>query len=249
MIYAEPVYDLDTLAKVNLHIHTHYSHCAKREMLVPDIIRAAEKAGLTAIALTDHFNDADSDEAYMEQIDTLKNEAAGTGTDLKILFGFELSAYGIGKYREKIETNRALDYRLYSCNHFQQAYWEHPEDRSPRGYAEFSLAIVNALLGSGRADCVAHPLIGKYIKCFADRTEVSRAYKDSEIGDMAARARSRGVALELNTGAVLGDPALARRLWNLGREAGATFHFGTDAHSLDKIDTKTRIDEIKKILS
>jgi histidinol phosphatase-like PHP family hydrolase len=77
---------------------------------------------------------------------------------------------------------------------------------------------------------------------------VTRAYTDSEIGDMAALARKHGVALEINSGAVLGDPALARRVWNLGKEAGATFHFGTDAHSLDRIDTKTKLGKIKRIL-
>jgi len=248
MIYSEPIYDLDELARANLHIHTHYSHCAKREMLVPDIIRAAEGSGLSMIALTDHYNEDNFGDEYLGQLSVLRREAAGTGSGLKILFGFELSAYGIGKRREKDATNAALDYRLYSCNHFQQSYWEHPEDRSPRGYAVFSLAVTNSLICSGKADCVAHPLIGKYIKCFDDRTEVTRAYRDSEIGDTAALAKAHGVALEINSGAVLGDPALARRIWNLGREAGATFHFGTDAHSLDRVNTKTRLSEIKSIL-
>jgi histidinol phosphatase-like PHP family hydrolase len=247
MIYAEPVYDLDELARFNLHVHTHFSNCGKPEMVIPAIISKAEEAGLEMIALTDHYNDYDFDKAYLRQIEILKNYAAETKTKLKILYGSELSAYAPGKQLEGLETNRALDYRLYSCNHYHMPFWEHPEEKTARAYAEFSMRIISTLAVKGRAECIAHPLIGRFVHCCDDKTEVTRAIKDGELFDLSALLRDNRVAWEINAGAVLSDPVFARRLWNIGKAAGTTFHFGTDAHRLDA-NTKTHLGEIKKIL-
>ena len=46
MFLHEATYDLDELARFNLHCHTHYSNCAKREMTVENIIKEAERCGL-----------------------------------------------------------------------------------------------------------------------------------------------------------------------------------------------------------
>ncbi len=43
----EKTYDLDALARMNLHVHTAFSHCADRAMTLPAIVSEAEKAGLT----------------------------------------------------------------------------------------------------------------------------------------------------------------------------------------------------------
>jgi histidinol phosphatase-like PHP family hydrolase len=248
MIYEEPVYDLDELARCNLHVHTHYSGCAKPEMVIPAIIKKAEEAGLSMIALTDHYNFFDFDKDYLRQIEVLKNYAAWSKTGLKVLYSSELSAYAPGKQLESFETNRALDYRLYSCNHYHLSFWGHPEEKTARGYAVYSMQIISELAVSGRADCIAHPLIGRFVKCCDDGTEVTRAITDEELFDLSVLLRENHVAWEINVGAFLGDPAFGRRLWHIGKEAGTTFHFGTDAHRLDAIDTKTHLGELKKIL-
>ena len=54
MFIHDKTYDIDELAKYNTHIHTHFSRCAKPEMIVADIVKAADAAGLEIIALTDH---------------------------------------------------------------------------------------------------------------------------------------------------------------------------------------------------
>jgi HisJ family histidinol phosphate phosphatase len=248
-IYPQPIYDLDELARYNLHIHTAFSACAQPEMTAKAIVKTAEKAGLVQIALTDHYDHFDRDKDYLAQMDALKAACAEMHPKIKVLFGFELSCYGVGKFLEKDETNQALDYRLVSCNHYDRPWWDKPEDKSPRGCAVHTMRIVKSALESKRYDCVAHPLIGRFCRHLEDRTEVTKAMTDNELDEICELAAKTETALELNTGAVRGDPALFHRLWNLGREVGTIFHYGTDAHSLGYIDTGRYLPEIKKILA
>ncbi len=248
MIYKEPIYDLDELARYNLHVHTHYSGCGKPEMVIPAIIKAAEEAELEMIALTDHYNDENFDKAYLRQITILKNYLEHTPTKVKVLFGSELSAYGIGKTLESAETAQALDYRLYSANHFHLDFWGHPEEKTARGYALYSMELIRSLVDLGRAECVAHPLIGRFVRSVEDRQEVTRAIKDNELGELSEHMRDGNVAWEINVGAILGDPEFGRRLWHIGKETGAKFHFGTDAHRLVNIDTRTHLEDLKRVL-
>ena len=53
-IYETPVYDLDELARYNLHIHTAFSRCARADMLIDAIAAQAVADGIEMIALTDH---------------------------------------------------------------------------------------------------------------------------------------------------------------------------------------------------
>ena len=105
--------------------------------------------------------------------------------------------------------------------------------------------LVKSAMESRRFDCIAHPLIGRFVKHIEDRTEVSRAMTDNELGEIyeLSPKRKRG---KLTSGST-SDGAF-RRLWNLGREAGTTFHFGTDAHRLVNIDTRTHLADIQKIV-
>lgn len=246
-IYDYPVYDLDVLWRCNLHIHTAFSRCAKPEMTVVNILRTAYEAGLSTIALTDHFNYADY--PAISNISVLREQVRHHNPGIRVLYGAELSACGQGVFLDSLDVNRALDYRLYSCNHYHLDFWEHPALRTPRGYALHALNVLDALIDSGRADCIAHPFIGRFVRCFEDRTLVTQAITDAELGDILSYGTSHGVAWEVNLGAMLADPAFARRYWNLGRETGAFFHFGSDAHRLCEIAPMDGIEKLKRLLA
>ncbi len=247
MFFHEKTYDLDELAKMNLHTHSTFSTCAAREMILKDMVKAAEQAGLEAIAITDHNYIYKKNATAAQRLELLE-QLAETGTKIKVLIGAELSSYDIGKFADDIETDNALDYRLYATNHYHQDYWVHPEDKSPRGYCRHMLAIMDKVIESGRADCLAHPFMAKYITECGDFHNVTAAFTDNEIGDIMIRGYERGVAWELNVPAILGDPVFFRRYFNIGREAGVIFNFGTDAHKLKNIDTFQFLPELKKIL-
>lgn len=248
MYLHEPIYDLDILAQKNLHLHTIFSGCAKPGMTIENILNAVRKTDLKVIALTDHFNDNLSSEDYLEHVRFMRTEIAKQDVGFEVLVGAELSAYAPGKSLENDAVRDALDYKLFSCNHYHLDYWGQPENKTARGYVEYSSAVVSSLIQSGKADCIAHPLIGRFINAFEDKTTVTREMSDSELGSLLELSKAHEVAWELNTGAILGDPDFAGRLWNLGREVGVVFNYGTDGHRLTDIDTATHLPEVKKVL-
>ncbi|NLP48962.1 MAG: PHP domain-containing protein [Clostridiales bacterium] len=249
MIFQEPLYDLDELARYNLHVHTVFSLCAKAPALLFAILKAAQAARLKGIALTDHFNDDISSEQYMEHIRLLKQEAERFNTsELKVYYGAELSAYEPGKSLESESLRQSLDYRLYTVNHFHLNFWGHPKENTPAAYALYMLDIMRSFILTKKAHCFAHPFIGRFIHQFEDQTLVTKALSDNQLGDIFCLAKKNGVAWEINSGAIIGDPEFARRYWNLGRECGVTFHYGTDAHHPDNVDTAKTLPLVKKIL-
>lgn len=247
MYIQEPTYDLKELIRSNLHIHTTFSPCAKPEMIARDIVETAVKDGIQVIAFTDHYNSTEFDIVGLNR--ELKKQVEAYGTDLQVLYASELSAYGVGKFLDDLEVNRALDYRLYSYNHYHLDYWEHPEDKSARGYVEHGIHVLESLFATDRADCIAHPFFGRFIRCLDDRTQVTREMTDQELGDILQKGRDSRVAWELNVPALLSDPEFARRYWNIGRELGVVFHLGTDAHKLESVPTSQFLDRLQQILN
>lgn len=248
MLLLQPCYDLDCLARKNLHIHTCFSSCGKPEMNTVDILAHARAYGLDEIALTDHYNDDIDANRFLARIEYLRQSVFKTQGSLKVHIGSELSCYAPGKTLEPQRVRDALDFRLYSCNHYHLNFWGQPEDISPRGYALHSIATVGSLIESGKAHCIAHPFIGRFIKAHPDRNAVTREIRDNELGELLERSALMGCAWEINAGAVLSDPGFARRFWHLGKEASTVFTFGTDAHRLCDIDPSPRLPELKKIL-
>jgi histidinol phosphatase-like PHP family hydrolase len=247
LLYHEKTYDLSELARYNLHIHTTFSSCAKPEMELCRILQYAEKSNIKTIAITDHFNSRNFN--ILANNNELKRQASSCHTNVKVLYGAELSAYGVNKYLDSLEINQELDYRLYSYNHYHLDFWEHPLDRTPRGYVNHGIEVLKHLIISGRADCIAHPFIGRFIKISDDKTLVTKEMKDKELGDILDLGRNHNVAWEINLGAVLGDPNFAKRYWNVGKEIGVVFHFGTDSHNLASIDTDKAVEQIRPLLN
>lgn len=247
MFFHEKTYDIDELARYNLHIHTRFSRCAKPEMLAVDIVKKADECGLEMIALTDHNYIFKKNAVAQQRFDIIR-ELEGLEHNVKVLIGAELSAYGIGKFADDVACDNSLDYRLYTTNHYHQDYWEHPDVISPRAYAEHMLAIMDCVIESGRADCFAHPFMAGYIHAFEDPHEVTRAFTDNEIGDIMEKAHRNEIAWELNMPAVYGDPEFYHRYFQIGKEVGVVFNIGTDGHQLDRIDTKQLVEKYKEIL-
>ena len=156
MFLLERTYDVDELARHNVHTHSVFSKCAKPEMTLEAMIRAAESFGLRTLAVTDHSDPDDDIDTYHNFL-LLKEKLSHIYTPVRVLLGAELSAYGVGKYAEPVEMDKALDFASYSHIHYHLSTWDQPEDRSPRGYALHNLAVLNALFDTGRADHIAHP--------------------------------------------------------------------------------------------
>ena len=217
-------------------------------MTVENIFAEAARIGYRTIALTDHYNDDIDDAEALRRLETLREQGKKIGEPCKVLYGMELSGYGIGKTLEGDAFRSALDYKLYSCNHYHLDFWEQAKERTPRGYARHALENVTSLIKSGKADCIAHPLTAGYVRALEDKTLASRAITDNELGDIMALAKEHEVAWELNIGNIYGDPEFSRRMWNIGRETGSCFNMGADAHLIKNIDFAPHMRDMKKIL-
>lgn len=242
MYLHEPTYDLDELFARNYHIHTFLSRCGRKEMTLPAIVRAARAAGLKEIALTDHIHPGEI--PYLRRNrGVLIPALEEIKTEVKVILGTELSAYGERKFSLQYAKDSDFPaYRLYAHNHYHMDGWEQPEDPSPAGYKEHMKRVLRHVLQSGRADCMAHPFLDRYIvREFEDVYGftpgcITRLWTDNELGDLISLGKENGVAWELNTAYFQSNPDFFRRYFHIGKEIGACFHVGTDAHTLEKID-------------
>lgn len=245
MFLHDKTYDIDELVRHNLHIHTTFSGCAKPEMTVQNIIRTAEEAGLEMIALTDHD---DSDNINIVSGFRKKILSQLGETKIKVLVGAELSCIGVGRFLNDEWCDLEMDYKLYTMNHFHLDNWEQPEEKTPRGYAVQMLKMAESVIEMRKADCFAHPFMPGYIKCIEDKNEVTKAYTDNELGDIMEKATKKEIAWELNVRAVMKFPEFFHRYFQIGKEVGAVFNIGTDAHLLKNVDTYQYAEKLKEIL-
>lgn len=249
MFVLERTYDPAELARHNMHTHSVFSLCAKKEMTLEAIIARAEECGLKTIAVTDHSDPGDGIDSYANFLE-YKERLRHIDTTVRVLIGAELSAYGIGKYGEPYEVDKALDFASYSHIHYHLDSWDQPEDRSPRGYAEHNLKVLHALFDTGRADNIAHPFSPNKMHFFNDGEKAATldCLTDNELGDVLEHGERSECSWELHTPTVFRYPAFSRRFFALGKEIGAHFCVGTDAHRLDALAPEGLAEQLAKIL-
>ncbi|MBQ7595470.1 MAG: PHP domain-containing protein [Clostridia bacterium] len=236
MFVLERTYDPQELARHNMHTHSKLSNCAKKEMTLEAMIRTAEQNRLKTLAVTDHSDPGDSIDTYASFFE-YKKRLQSISTTVRVLIGAELSAYGVGLFGEPYEVDKTLDFASYSHVHYHLDSWEHPEDRSPRGYAEHMLRVLSALFETDRADNIAHPFSPNKMNFFNEeqKAAVLSAITDNELGDILEKGERAQCSWELHTPTLFRFPDFARRFFNTGKEAGVHFCIGTDAHNLSAI--------------
>ncbi len=251
MYLREPTYDIKELLRSNCHIHTTLSRCGKREMTIENIIREAEAAGLKEIALTDHIHPGESWK-LKRNVPMLRKQLSEIEHKIKVRIGAELSAYGEEKYTLK-NSEAELDFRLYAHNHYHMFGWEQPEDKSPAGYKEHCKKVLTSVITGGKADCMAHPFNDHYIvREFGEKYgfapgDITSLWTDDELGDMLELGKRNGVAWEINLSSCLQQPEFMKRYYHIGKQAGACFLFGTDAHVIADISPTGAYDLLKQI--
>ena len=249
MFLTEKTYDIDELCRNNMHTHSVFSKCSKPEMVFEDMVKAAEKFGLKTLAITDH-SDLHDEINSVGNYRKLKKRLAKMDTDVRVIVGAEMSAYGVGKFAEPYRIDKEIEFCNYSCVHYHLDYWEQPKDRSPRGYAEHMLAVLSALFDTDRADAIAHPFSPCKMKFFtkSENETMLASIADNELFDIMKKGEDAGCAWELHKSSVLCYPDFYRRFFYVGREAGVHFTVGTDAHHLKDIDTSDFAQSLKEIL-
>lgn len=248
MIYTpKQCYDIDELTLYNMHVHlSPYSTCASLEMRVSEVIAECNKQQYSAVAFTNHFHEIT---CPMESDNKKIRRAASVyQKNFKLYIGMELSAVGCGQTLDTTEQNKSLDYRLYACNHYSRDSWLQPCDRTVDGYINHCFENTKQLILSNKADTVAHPLHGKFIELLEDNTLVTNGYSDDMIAELMTLCKNNDVGWEINLSSVRLYPQLNKRFWNIGKEVGVTFIYGSDAHNLKTLDRKAAADFLKSSL-
>lgn len=249
MFLTEKTYDIDELCRNNMHTHSVFSKCSKPEMVFEDMIKAAEQFGLETLAITDHsdlYDEINSVGNYRK----LKKRLEKLETSVRVIIGAEMSAYGVGKFAEPYRIDKEIEFCNYSCVHYHLDFWQQPKDRSPRGYAEHMLNVLDALFETDRADSIAHPFSPGKMKFFNDseKAEMLASITDNALGDILTKGENAGCAWEMHKSSFLCFPEFYRRFFYIGKEAGVHFSVGTDAHRLNDIDTSGFAESLKTIL-
>ena len=233
---------LDALFSENLHIHTNLSRCGGRDSTLTAVVRQAEKLGLRRIAVTDHIHPYETPKLF-HNLPLLRRELAALDTDVEVLLGAELSAYGVHKYTlQYANAAPKLDFYMYAHNHYHMRGWEQPEDQSAEGYKRHCLQVLKTVIRSGKADALAHPFADKYIvrefEVVLPFTKgcITDLFTDNEIGDLMELGKDRGVMWELNTTLFADYAGFLRRYYRTGQEVGARFFVGSDAHRPEAMD-------------
>lgn len=252
MYMHEVTYDLNELFRMNYHIHTSLSRCGRKEMTLEAIIKEAEKAGLSEIAITDHIHPGESAKVFRND-KILRTELENIPHTIKVYLGAELSAYGKNKYTLQYSDFDRVEYRLYSHNHYQMDGWELPDEQTPLSYKQHMKQCLEKIIRSGKADCLAHPFLDNYaVREFEDRYPlfvgcVTSVWTDNELGDILSLGKEHSCAWEINTSAIQTNPEFAKRYFHIGKEVGVCFNIGTDAHTLNNVDTFAAYKNIKDI--
>ncbi len=239
MFVTEKTYNIDELCENNLHTHSVFSKCSKPEMIFEDMVKTAEKLGLKTLAITDH-SDLHDEICTIGNYRKLKKRLNNINSNINVLIGSELSAYGCGKFSEPYRIDKELDFSSYSCVHYHLDYWEQPKDRSPIGYARHMIDMLEALFETDRADCIAHPFSPCKMKFFnkSEQDEMLSLISDNQLGDIMLKGENAGCAWELHKSSVMNFPDFYKRFFHIGKEAGVHFSVGTDAHKLNDISTE-----------
>ena len=234
---------------VNTHCHTGY--CRHAEGSVEEYVRAAEAAGISTLAFTDHFPltpafDPDdylsvprsSMEVYRQDVMRAREEHP----EMEILFGVEMDY--LGHHEDRTFSQAELDSfdLVLGSVHFVDAWpfddpaqrgrWDEPgaPDAIWRRYGElWCAAAADAAL---RFDVMSHPDLAKkfgYLPSF----NLQPLY-----GQMAEAAREGGRMVEVNTSGAYyacAEAFPAPALLHEFARAGVPCTVGTDAHAPENV--------------
>jgi histidinol phosphatase-like PHP family hydrolase len=214
----------------NLHVHSVVSNCAKREMLIPEIAREAERCGLETVAIVDHI-DVPEDPAREALVASNSRIIEELDTPVRLLAGTETTVVAPGRPAVSERTRRGLDIVLLALNHYHLSNVEHPAERSPRAYADHHLLMIRAAAPLPYVDVIVHPFLHAKIRGL-DQREVLDAYDPHALRDALAAMADHGVRLEISPGHILTAPDFFREVVGMGRQVGLRFTIGTDAHRL-----------------
>ncbi len=216
---------------INMHVHTRRSACAKDEMTLESINRAAMAGQIRFVGLADHID------VMHHNVRPLRNreDLARGSWGVEFLVGCEATVLSPRRIAIEDSIARKLDYVMVSANHYHLEIVENPVRRDPASYAAHYLEMLEGILDWGLADIVAHPFLHTKIGRFLNPVEVLACYDWDRLERVMDRAAVEELAFEIKPPFLSMAPDFFRDLLSLGHRLGVKFSLGTDAHRLTEI--------------
>lgn len=249
----------------DLHIHTVLSSCCGDSKQTPEnIINLANELGLKKIGFADHTWEnpvLEPSEWYANQngsrIDELARIVRASAIESpSILIGCEAETLSHGKFSISQDFAATLDYVVLATDHFHFTdLVEQPADYSAATFGRHLLEMFRAgAVAPFKNIVLAHPCLPLGFMNLYEA--IVDTISDNEFLDTFAVAAEHNVALEI-TLSFFPDAARNRdfsrsvpvRVLSLAKQAGCKFVFGSDAHSLVRLQRIHELDFFVKELA
>ncbi len=232
----------------DLHVHTFLSYCSRDDSAnVAQYVENAKKNGIRRIGFADHMWDdalpSPIPEFYVGQnFDHLARThgeiAAFAGeTDVEMLFGCETDYdYARRDIALTEETAQKFDFILVPNSHthivMPKEFYE-PKEKHARFMFDAFMDVMNSPLAK-YVSAMVHPFDA--VGCPYDRRLLYPLISDAQYREAFCAAREKGIAIEVNTSCfdkyticeIMDHPAM--EMFEIARDCGCFFTFGSDAH-------------------
>ena len=235
----------------DLHIHSNISSCSNDEEQTPKrILQYAIENGLKTVCLTDHFWDetvegasdwyAKQDYAHISKAKPLP-KAEG----VRFLFGCETELnrdFTVGISPEKYDK---FDFIIIPTTHFHMKGYtlteeecEAPENRA-KAWVKRLDAVLDMDLPFHKVG-LAHLTCGLIAPTREEYREVLKLIPETDMKRLFQKAAKLGVGIELNAGDFKfsqEETELVLPIYRTAKACGCKFYFGSDAHSVESLNT------------
>ena len=219
--------------KLDFHIHTYHSACAKRDLTPDKIIRRAQEKGYQTIGFSDHLHEWSDPKIISQLRDECESIDSG---DLTIFIGAEADVISTTKISIDEELAKTLDFVSLAASHIHlKDYIQQPASLEPSAVADHYLAMFMTAVQTKFVDLIPHPFYtgGSH---YGDMNIVMPLIKNDALINALEIAKDNGIAMEMSK--KIFAPEYGKALWpfyRLCKEVGVKFAMGSDSHTLNEI--------------
>jgi histidinol phosphatase-like PHP family hydrolase len=226
---------------IDYHIHTFYQRCGNETLTVENIVRRAEKLGLTSIAITDHLNRLDQ----LPLFPLIRQDIEKAETEVEIFFGVELNFDGCDgewAYSEAIRDEYGFELAIGGI------HGAYTDSQDPVEVVDIQHRHHMRTLADPLIDVLVHPYWfgqGDVNKRPMEWWEaLINEMPDERVTELAQASVEHTTPIEVNACAIFYSFRLSgafrdayveylRRLY----DAGAIFTVASDAHDIARLGT------------
>lgn len=229
-------------ARCDFHIHTKYLGCANQAMEVAAILAECARLGVASLGITDHLNSLDKLDLHRP----IKRDLLAARAPIDLYFGVELNFCEMdGEFAFSAEVKEQLGFQ-FAIGGVHGTYLE---EFDAQAIVEIQHRHHLKTCRDPLVDVLVHPYWlapGEFKKKGWELFDSMDVVPESFARELGQLARETGTAIEINTAAILVNPAYSERyrreyvdyLAAVAAE-GPRFALGSDAHGLEHLGTIT----------